>query len=162
MLRYRTVGNSAVDEKWRKTPRTRATAPLGLRCPPPRSRTTPPSKGIGEHPCISLGVVIRFHIPRTAGHLLHHGAGVERVGIIPQDAPAQPSILVLVRADSRLTCHMLAGKYEAWATDHRSLQHCIRLLVGGHKAPAACNPNEAAKSFSRCTSRIHQGEKPHP
>ena len=42
---------------------------------------------------------------------------------------AHPSILVLVRADSRLASHMLAGKYEAWATDYRSLQHCIRLLV---------------------------------
>ena len=50
-------------------------------------------KELGEHPCISLGVVVRFNKPRTAWHLLHHGAGVERVSVIPQDSPAHPSIL---------------------------------------------------------------------
>ena len=121
--------NSAVDEKWRKLlelePQLLWDFDVHLREAEPLLHP----KELREHPCISLGVVVRFHIPRTAGHLLHHGAGVERVGIIPQDAPAHPSILVLVRADSRLARHMLAGKYEAWATDYRSLQHYIRLLV---------------------------------
>ena len=140
VLRYRTVGNSAVDEKWRKLlelgPQLLWDFDVHLREAEPLFRP----KELGEHPCISLGVVVRFHITRTAGHLLHHGAGVKRVGIIPQDAPAQPSILVLVRADSRLTCNMLAGKYEAWATDHRRLQHRIRLLVGGIKLRRLVTP----------------------
>ena len=129
MLRYRTVGNSAVDEKWRKLlelgPQLLWDFDVHLREAEPLFHP----KELGEHSCISLGVVVRFHIPRTAGHLLHHGAGVKRVSVIPQDTPAQPSILVLVRANSRLARHMTAGEYEAWATDHRSLQHCIRLLV---------------------------------
>ena len=140
MLRYRTVGNSAVDEKWRKLlelgPQLLWDFDVHLREAEPLFHP----KKLGEHPCISLGVVVRFHITRTAGHLLHHGAGVKRVSVIPQNTPAHPSILVLVRANSRLTCHMLAGKYEAWATDYRSLQHCIRLLVGGIKLRRLVTP----------------------
>ena len=70
---------------------------------------------------------------RAARHLLHHGAGVERVGVVPQDAPDLPRVLVLVGADARLAHHVAAGEYEAWAADHRRLQHRVRLLVGGVK-----------------------------
>ena len=34
-------------------------------------------------------------------------------------------------ADAGLARHMLAREYKTWASDHRSLQHVVRLLVGG-------------------------------
>ena len=77
---------------------------------------------------------------RAAGHLLHHGAGVERVRVVPQDAPDLPRVLVLVGADSRLTHHVPAGEYETWAADHRRLQHRARLLVGGVKLRRLVTP----------------------
>ena len=71
---------------------------------------------------------------RTARHLLHHGAGVQRVGVVTQDAPGKPSALpVLVGANLGLARHVLAREYERWPTDHRGLQHSVRFLVGGIK-----------------------------
>ena len=70
---------------------------------------------------------------RTARHLLHHGAGVQRIDVVPQDAPDFPRVLVLVGADAGLAHHVLAREYETWASDHRRLQHGVRLLVGGVK-----------------------------
>ena len=67
---------------------------------------------LGKQPRECLGVVVRLDNPRAAGHLLHHGAGVERVGVVPQDAPAHPRVLVLVGADAGLTRHVLAGEYQ--------------------------------------------------
>ena len=70
---------------------------------------------------------------RTARHLLHHGAGIERVGVVPQDAPAKTRVLVLVGADAGLTRHVLASEYQRRPADHRGLQHRVRLSVGGVK-----------------------------
>ena len=33
-------------------------------------------------------------------------------------------------ADAGLAHHVLAREYKTWASDHRSLQHVVRLLVG--------------------------------
>ena len=100
----------------------------------------PTPKELRKHLRACLGVVVRLDIPRAAGHLLHHCTRVERVSVIPQDAPAQPRVLVLVVADARLACHMLTREYEAWAADHRRLQHRVRLLVGGVKLPRLVAP----------------------
>ena len=71
---------------------------------------------------------------RAARHLLHHGAGVQRVGVVTQDAPGKPSALpVLVGANLGLARHMLSREYERWPTDNRSLQHAVCFLVGGVK-----------------------------
>ena len=78
-------------------------------------------------------MVVSLDKPRTAGHLLHHGAGVERIGVVPQDASANPRILILVGADAGLTSHVLAREYKRRPSDHRGLQHGVRLCVGGVK-----------------------------
>ena len=51
-----------------------------------------------------------------------------------QDAPGKPSaVAVLVGANLGLARHVLAREYERGPTDHRGLQHAVRLLVGGVK-----------------------------
>ena len=76
----------------------------------------------------------------AARHLLHHGAGKKRVGVVPQDAPAHPSVLVLVGADAGLTRYVLAGEYQRRSADHRGLQHRVRLNVGGVKLRRLVTP----------------------
>ena len=79
-------------------------------------------------------MVVCYDDSRAARHLLHHGAGVQRVGVVTQDSPGKPSALpVLVGANLGLARHMLSREYERWTTDHRDLQHAVRLLVGGVK-----------------------------
>ena len=79
-------------------------------------------------------MVISNDDSRTARHLLHHGTGVQRVGVVTQYAPGKPSALpVLVGANLGLARHVLAREYEREPTDHRGLQHAVRFLVGGVK-----------------------------
>ena len=78
---------------------------------------------------------------RAARHLLHHGTGVQRVGVVTQDAPGKTNALpVLVGANLGLARHMLSREYERWPTDHRGLQHAVRLLVGGVKIGRLVTP----------------------
>ena len=88
---------------------------------------------LGKQPRECLGVVVSLDKPRAARHLLHHGAGVQGIGVVPQDAPVNPSVLILVGADAGLTGHVLAREYKRRPSDHRGLQHGVRLCVGGVK-----------------------------
>ena len=141
VLRHCAVGNTAVDEERGKLlelgPQLSRDFDVHFREPEPLLGV----KELGQHTRCGLGVVVRLDKPRTAGHLLHHGAGVKRVGVVPQDAPAHPRVLVLVGADASLTCHVLAGENKTRASDHRSLQHFVCLSVrsvklGRRVAPA--------------------------
>ena len=77
---------------------------------------------LGKHQCCGFRVIAGRDDTRAAGHLLHHGAGVERVGVVPQDSPAKPRVLVLVGANSGLPRHVLAGEDKTRPADHRGLQ----------------------------------------
>ena len=127
------VGNTAVDEERGKLlelrPQLLGDFDVHFRKPKPLLGV----KELGKYQRCGFRVIAGRDNSGTAGHLLHHGAGVERVSVVPQDAPAQPRVLVLVGADARLTCHMLAREYETRPADHRRLQHGVRLLVGGEK-----------------------------
>ena len=81
----------------------------------------------------SLRVVVSCDDSRAAGHLLHHGAGVQGIGVVPQNAPGKPGVLVLVGADACLARHVLAREYKTWTPHHRGLQHGVRLFLGGVK-----------------------------
>ena len=133
VLGHQVVGDAAVDEKRGKLlklgPQLSRDFDVHFREPEPLLG----SEELGEHQRACLGVVVRLDKPGAAGHLLHHGAGIERVGIVPQDAPAHPCVLVLVGADAGLTRHALACEDQRRAADHRSLQHRVRLSVGGVK-----------------------------
>ena len=52
-------------------------------------------KKLGKYQRCGLRVISSRDNSGTARHLLHHGAGVKRVGVVPQDAPAHLCILVL-------------------------------------------------------------------
>ena len=88
-------------------------------------------KELGKHQCCGFRVIAGRDNPGAAGHLLHHGAGVERVGVVPQDSPANPRGLVLVGANSGLSRHALAGEDKTRPADNRVFQHLVRLFVGG-------------------------------
>ena len=121
VLGHQVVGDAAVDEERREL----------LELEPQLSRDfdvhfreSEPLLGpdeLGKHQRACLGVVVRRDVTGAAGHLLHHAgierAGIERVGVVPQDAPAHPRVLVLVGADAGLTRHMLAGEYQRRPTD---------------------------------------------
>ena len=110
VLGHQVVGDAAVDEERGKLlelgPQLSRDFDVHFREPEPLLG----SEELGEHQRAGLGVVVRLDKPGAAGHLLHHGAGVERVGVVPQDAPAHPRVLVLVGADAGLTRHVLAGE----------------------------------------------------
>ena len=82
-------------------------------------------KELGKQPRECLGVVVSLDKPRAARHLLHHGAGVQGISVVPQDAPANPRVFVLVGADAGLTGHVLAREYKRRPSDHRGLQHGV-------------------------------------
>ena len=140
VLRHQVVGNTAVDEERGKLlelrPQLLGDFDVHFREPEPLLG----ENELGQQTRESLGVVVRRDFSRTAGHLLHHGAGVERVGVVPQDAPAHPSILVLVGADAGLTRHVLAGENKTRASDHRGLQQFVCLFVGDVKLGRLVTP----------------------
>ena len=100
VLGHQVVGDAAVDEERGKLlelgPQLSRDFDVHFREPEPLLG----SEELGEHQRCCLGVVVRLDKPGAAGHLLHHGAGIERVGVVPQDAPAHPRVLVLVGADN--------------------------------------------------------------
>ena len=133
VLRHQVVGNATVDKEWRELLELRPQLPgdfdVHLREPKPLLAVYE----LGKHPRRSLGVIVSRDESRATGHLLHHGAGVQGISVVPQDAPDHPGVLVLVGADADLVHHMLASEYKTRTTHHRSLQQGIRLLVGGVK-----------------------------
>ena len=127
------VGNTAVDEERGKLLELR---PQLLGDFDVHFRKSEPLLGVkelGKYQRCGFRVIAGRDNSGTAGHLLHHGAGVERVGVVPQDAPAHLCILVLVGADVGLPCHVLAGENKTRPANHRGLQHRVRLFVGGLK-----------------------------
>ena len=140
VLRHRAVGNASVDEeRWELLE-------LGPQLPGDfdvHFREAKPLLGVkelGQQPRESLGVLVSRDDSRAAGHLLHHGAGVQGVGVVPQDAPAKLRVLVLVGADSGLACHVLAREDKTRASDHRGLQHVVCLFVGDVKLGRLVTP----------------------
>ena len=133
VLRHQVVGDAAVDKERGKLlelePRLPGDFDVHFREPEPLLGV----EKLGKQPRVCLGVVISRDVSRTARHLLHHGAGVQGIGIVPQDAPDKPRVLVLVGADAGLACHVPASEYKRRASDHRGLQHGVRLCVGGVK-----------------------------
>ena len=133
VLRHQVVGDAAVDKERRELlelgPRLPGDFAVHLCEPEPLLGV----EKLGKQPRECLGVIVSRDVPRAARHLLHHGAGVQEIGVVPQDAPDKPRVLVLVGADSGLARHVLAREYKRWAPDHRGLQHGVRLCVGGVK-----------------------------
>ena len=133
VLRHCAVWNTAVDEERGELlelgPQLLGDFDVHFREPKPLLGV----KELGQHQRCGLRVIASRDNPGAAGHLLHHGAGVERVGVVPQDAPAHPRVLVLVGADAGLPRHVLAGEDKTRPADHRGLQHLVRLFVGGVK-----------------------------
>ena len=131
VLRHQVVGDAAVDEERRELlelgPRLPGDFDVHLREAEPLFA----AYELGKHPRDCLGVVVSRHDSRAAGHLLHHGAGVQGIGVVPQNALDKPRVLVLVGADTGLTRHVLAREYKTRAPDHRGLQHGARLLAWG-------------------------------
>ena len=131
VLRDRVVGDAAVDEEWRKLlelgPQLLRNFDVHLCKPEPLART---QQGREDVHC-SLGVGVSRDDSLTSRHLLHHGAGIERIGVIAEDALGWRRVLILVGANLGLARHVLAGEYKAWPTNDRCLQHVIRLFVGG-------------------------------
>ena len=167
MLGHQVVGDAAVDEERRELlelgPQLSWDFDVHFREPEPLLGY----EELGKQPRECLGVVVRLDNPRAAGHLLHHGAGVERVGVVPQDAPAHPRVLVLVGADAGLTRHVLAGEYQRRPANHRGLQHRVRLGVGGVKlgrlvAPAGLQrlPQDVLLGYAREGNRVLEDVHP--
>ena len=133
MLGHQVVGDAAVDEERQELlelgPQLSWDFDVHFREPEPLLG----EKELREHHRRSLRVVAMPDDSQTARHLLHHGAGVQGIGVVPQDAPANPRVLVLVGANLGLTGHVLAREYKGWTPDHRGLQHGVRLCVGGVK-----------------------------
>ena len=161
MLGHQVVGDAAVDEERGELlelgPQLSWDFDVHFREPEPLLGY----EKLGKQPREGLGVVVSLDKPGAAGHLLHHGAGVERVGVVPQDAPAHPRVLVLVGADAGLTRHVLAGEYQRRSADHRGLQHRVRLGVGGVKlgrlvAPAGLQrlPQDVLLGYAREGDRV--------
>ena len=90
------VGNTAIDEERGKLlelrPQLLGDFDVHFRKPEPLLGV----KELGKYQRCGLRVIAGRDNSGTAGHLLHHGAGVESVGVVPQDAPAHLCILVLV------------------------------------------------------------------
>ena len=133
VLRHQVVGDAAVDKKrWELLE-------LGPQLPGDFDVylcEAEPLLGVHKlwkHPRCRLRVVVSLDVARAARHLLHHGAGVQGIGVVPQDAPDKPRVLILVGADAGLARHVLAREYKRWTPDHRGLQHGVRLCVGGVK-----------------------------
>ena len=167
MLRHQVVGDAAVYEKRGKLlelgPQLSWDFDVHFRKPEPLLG----SDELEKHQRCGLGVTVRCDVSGAAGHLLHHCAGIERVGVVPQDAPAHPGVLILVGADAGLTRHVLAGEYKRRPTDHRSLQHRVRLSVGGVKlgrlvAPAGLQrlPQDILLGYTREGNRILEDVHP--
>ena len=167
MLEHQVVGDAAVDEERRELlelgPQLSRDFDVHFREPEPLLG----SDELGKHQRCCLGVVVRRDVTGAAGHLLHHGAGIERVGVVPQDAPAHPCVLVLVGADAGLTRHVLAGKDKTRPADHRGLQHRVRLSVGGVKlrrlvAPAGLQrlPQDVVLGYAREGDRVLEDVHP--
>ena len=133
VLRHQVVGDAAVDkERWKLLelgPRLPGDFDVHLCEPEPLLGV----HKLGKHLRCRLRVVVSRDVSRAARHLLHHGAGVQGIGVVPQDAPDKPRVLVLVGADACLACHVLAREYKRRPSDHRGLQHGVRLCVGGVK-----------------------------
>ena len=122
---------------------------------------------MGQHQRCGFRVIAGRDNPGAAGHLLHHGAGIERVGVVPQDASAHPRVLVLVGAYAGLPRHVLAGEYQRRPTDHRGLQHRVRLSVGSVKlrrlvAPARLQrlPQDVLLGYAREGDRVLEDVHP--
>ena len=130
VLWHRVVGHAAVDEEGRKLlelgPQLLWDFDVHFREPKPLTGT---HRG-REDPRCSLRVGVSRDDSLAARHLLHHGAGVERIGVVSQDALGWFRVFVLVGANLGLARHVLAREYKTWATDHRGLQHVVRLFVG--------------------------------
>ena len=167
MLRHQVVGDAAVDEERGKLlelgPQLTRDFDVHFREPEPLLG----SEELGKHQRACLGIVVSRDVSGAAGHLLHHGAVVERVGVVPQDAPAHPRVLVLVGADAGLTRHVLAGEYQRRSADHRGLQHRVRLGVGGVKlgrlvAPAGLQrlPQDVLLGYAREGDRVLEDVHP--
>ena len=90
------VGNTAVDEELGKLRELRPQLLGDFDVHFCKSEPLLGVKELGKYQRCGLRVIAGRDNSGTAGHLLHHGAGVERVGIVPQDAPAHLCILVLV------------------------------------------------------------------
>ena len=131
VLRHRVVGDATVDEEWRELlelgPQLLRDFDVHFREPEPLLA----AYELGKHPRCCLGVVVSRDKPRGARHLLHHGAGIERIGVVPQDALDKPGVLVLVGANAGLARHVLAREYKTRTPDHRRLKHGVSRLVGG-------------------------------
>ena len=111
VLGHQVVGDSAVDEERGELlelgPQLSWDFDVHFREPEPLLGY----EKLGKQPRECLGVVVSLDKPRTAGHLLHHGAGAQGIGVVPQDAPANPRVLILVGAHAGLTSHVLAREY---------------------------------------------------
>ena len=133
VLRHQVVGDAAVDkERWELLelrPRLPGDFDVHLCEPEPLLGV----HKLGKHPRCCLGVIVSRDKPRSARHLLHHGARVQGIGVVPQDAPDKPRVLILVGADAGLAGHVLAREYKRRPSDHRGVQHGVRLCVGGVK-----------------------------
>ena len=114
VLRHQVVGDAAVDkERWKLLelgPRLSGDFDVHFREPEPLLGV----EKLGKQPRECLGVIVSRDKPRVTRHLPYHGAGVQRISIVPQDAPDKPSVLVLVGADSGLACHVPASEYKRW------------------------------------------------
>ena len=130
VLRDQVVGHAAVDEEWRKPlelgPQLLQDFDVHFREPEP---TFP--HHVGKDPRCGLRVGVSRDDSLAAWHLLHHCAGVERIGVVPQDALGWLRIFVLVGADACLVRHVLACEDQGGAADYSRLQHVVRLFVGG-------------------------------
>ena len=149
VLRHQVVGDAAVDKERGKLlelgPRLPGDFDVHLCEPEPLLGV----EKLGKQPRECLGVVVSRDKPRTARHLLHHGAGVQGISVVPQDAPDKPRVLVLVGANAGLTGHVLAREYKRHASDHRGLQHGVSLCVGGVKLGRLVAPERLQMSTPR-------------
>ena len=131
MLRDQVVGHAAIDEEGRKPLKLGSQLlrdfDVHFREPEPLTGT---HRG-REDPRCSLRVGVSRYDSLTARHLLHHGAGVERIGVVPQDALGWLRVVVLVGEDFGLARHVLAREHQGGAADYSRLQHVVRLFVGG-------------------------------
>ena len=121
VLRHQVVGDAAVDKEWRKLLELRPRLPGDLDIHLHEPEPLLAAYELGKHPRHSLGVVVSCDDSRAARHLLHHGAGIQGIGVVPQNALDKPRVLVLVGADARLARHVLAREYKTRAPNHRSL-----------------------------------------
>ena len=134
VLRDQVVGHAAVDEEGRKLlelgPQLLRDFDVHFREPKPLTGT----QLAREDSRCSLRVGVSRDDSLAAWHLLHHCAGVERIGVVPQDALGWLRVVVLVGAEFGLARHMLAREHQGGAADYSRLQHVVRLFVGGRKA----------------------------